>query len=256
MLQTQRKEEIIKLLKENKEYRIDKLCEYFGISLSSIHRDLNELKREGRIKKLHGIILPNIIKDIETKNEIRLRTNIDLKKRITQKALEFVENDDCIFIDNSTTCYYFAEALSESNFRNLVIVTNSCIVPELFVNNEFIQVVSTGGLLLKELNCYVGPCAIDAINKFNGNKFFFSVAAISIKGELSDIYKPDADAVKREMLKKSENHICLIDSSKFNNTGQSIVFSLSEVDKLITDNDCDAQTREELISNGVELIIA
>lgn len=255
MLQTQRKEEIIKLLKENKEYKVDKLCKYFGISLSSIHRDLNELKREGRIKKFHGIVLLNIVKDIETKNTIRLRTNIDLKKKIAKKAMEFVEDGDCIFIDNSTTCYYFAEALSESSFRNIVLVTNSCIVPELFINNEFIQVVSTGGLLLKELNCCVGPCAIDAINKFNGKMFFFSVAAISIKGELSDIYRPDVNAVKREMLKKSENHICLVDSSKFNNTGQSIVFSLSEINKLITDSDIEAQIREELINNRVDLII-
>lgn len=255
MLQIQRKEEIIKLLKDNKEYRIDKLCKYFGISLSSIHRDLNELKREGRIRKFHGIVMLSVSKDIETKNTIRLRTNIDLKKKLAEKAMEFIEDGDCVFIDNSTTCYYFAEALSESNFRNLVLVTNSCIIPELFISNEFIQVVSTGGLLLKELNCYVGSCAIDTINKFNGNKFFFSVAAISIKGELSDIYRPDVNAVKREMLKKSENHICLVDSSKFNNTGQSIVFSLSEIDKLITDNDIETHIKKELMNNGVDLII-
>lgn len=255
MLQTQRKEEIIKLLEENKEFEIAKLCKYFNISLSSIHRDLNELKREGRIKKLHGIVLLNNVRDIETRNIIRLRTNIDFKKNIARKAMQFVEDGDCVFIDSSTTCYYFAKALSESNFRNIVLVTNSCIVPELFLKNEFIQVVSTGGLLEKELSCYVGPCAIDTINKFNGNKFFFSVAAISIKGELSDIYMPEVSMIKKEMLKRSENHICLVDSSKFNKTGQSIVFSLSEVSKLVTDNDIGIQTKKELINNRVDLII-
>ena len=54
--------------------------------------------------------------------------------------MEFVEDGDCIFIDNSTTCYYFAEALSESNYRNIVLVTNSGIIPELFINNEFINI--------------------------------------------------------------------------------------------------------------------
>ncbi len=255
MLQTTRKEKIISLLQENKEYAIDKLYKYFDVSLATIHRDLNELEREGRVKKVHGGVLLNVVEDIETRNIIRLRTNVELKKKIAIKALEFVENGDCLFLDNSTTCYYFAKALSESKFMNIVIITNSYLVPRLFIKNENMQIVSTGGLLLRELNCFVGPCAIATINEFNGNKFFLSTAAISIKGELSDVYRPNADEIKRVMFKRSKKHICLVDSTKFNRIGQSKVFSISEMDKIITDNNCDRKTREEFSKVGKELII-
>jgi len=256
MLQTTRKEKIISLLQENKEYEIDKLCKYFDVSLATVHRDLNELEREGRVKKVHGGVLLNVIEDIETRNIIRLRTNVKLKKKIAIKALEFVENGDCIFLDNSTTCYYFAKELSESKFTDIVIVTNSYLIPGLFIKKEDIQIVSTGGVLLRELNCFVGSCAIAAINEFNGNKFFLSTAAISIKGELSDIYRPDPDEVKRAMFKKSKEHICLVDSSKFGHIGQSKVFSLSEMDKIITDNNCNKGKRRDFANVGKELIIA
>lgn len=256
MLQSTRKKEIMKLIEKEKVLRIDKLRKQFNISLATIHRDLNELEREGRVNKVHGGVLLNEVEDIEVRNIIRLKTNIKLKKKIAIKALEFVENGECFFIDNSTTCYYFAEALSKSEFRDLVIVTNSYLIPGLFLRNKNIQIVSTGGVLLRELNCFVGPHAINTINNFNGNKFFFSTAAISIKGELSDIHRPSSDEIKREMYKKSKGHICLVDSTKFNHIGHSKIFSISEVDKIITDNNCSIEIREEFNRNGKKLIIA
>lgn len=163
MFQETRKEEIISLLTKKKEYKVDDLCKYFDVSLATIHRDLNDLEREGRVKKVHGGVLLNIVEDIETRNIIRMRTNINLKKKIAKKALEFVKNEDCLFLDNSTTCYYFAKELSESKFKNIVIVTNSNLIPSLFIRNENIEVVSTGGILLKDLNCFVGHSAINPI---------------------------------------------------------------------------------------------
>jgi len=256
MLQSIRKEKIVELLREKEEYKVDELCKYFGVSKATIHRDLNELGREGRVNKVHGGVLRIIVDDLETKNIIRLRTNVELKKKIVKKAMEFVENSDCIFLDNSTTCYYLAKEISKSKFQEIVIVTNSYLIPNLFIKNKNVQVVSTGGVFLRELSCFVGPYAVNTIREFNGNKFFFSVAAISVNGNLSDIYHPDSEEIKRNMFKNSKEHICLVDSSKFNLTGQSIVFSISEVGKIITDSDCLKDTREEFARIGKELIIA
>ena len=104
--------------------------------------------------------------------------------KIGQKALEYVESGDCIFIDNSSTCYYFAESLSASSFKNVVVITDSNMIPGLFLGNKDITVISTGGTLLKELDSFYGPVAIDAISRFNGNKFFFSAGAVSLEGQI------------------------------------------------------------------------
>ena len=256
MLQTIRKEKIVNLLQEKKECEISELCKYFDVSLATIHRDLNELEREGRVNKVHGGVILNVVEKVETKNAIRLKTNINLKRKIAAKALEFVESGDCLFLDNSTTCYYFAEVLACSKFKNLVIVTNSYPVPGLFLENKNIKVVSTGGLLDSEYNCFVGERAIATINEFNSNKFFLSTGMISIKGELSDNYSDSLNEIKREMYKRSKEHICLVDSTKFNRIGQSITFKISEIDKIITDSNYSKETRAEFAKNGKELIIA
>jgi len=256
MLKVNRKEKIIEILKNKNDIKVNNLCKILNVSIATVHRDLDELEREGRIKKVFGGVILNNEEDIEVRNMVRLRTNVDLKKRVAAKALEFIENGDCLFLDNSSPCYYFAKAISESKFNNLVIVTNSYLIPGLFIRNDNVQVVCTGGLLIKEMNSFAGPCAISAINEFNGNKFFFSVAAISLNGDLSDIYNIDLVTVKREMFKRSKEKICLIDSSKFNKVGQSKIFSINEIDKIITDSNCDKSIREEIITSGIKLIIS
>lgn len=255
MLKIARKEKIIELLNISKNISINDLCKNLDVSLSTLHRDLNDLEREGRIKKVFGGVVLNSFEDTQVKNILRLNTNIELKKRIALKAMEFVKNEECIFLDNSSTCYYLAKEISEANYKNLVIVTNSILIPNLFVNNEHIQVVSTGGLFIKEMGSFAGPCAISAINEFNGHKLFFSVASVSLDGNLSDIYNIDLVTVKREMFKKSRERICLVDSSKFNKIGQSKIFDLNEVDIVISDSNCNKEKREELLKFGVNLII-
>jgi len=151
MLKETRKDKISSILEEKKDLTINELKKYFNVSLSTIHRDLDVLEREGRIKKVHGGVLLNKVEDIETQNEIRLKTNISLKKEIAKKALEYVEESDCIFIDNSTTCYYFAKELAASGYKKVIVVTNSNLIPSLLINNKYIKVVSTGGRFLKEL---------------------------------------------------------------------------------------------------------
>lgn len=256
MLKISRKEKILEVLKEKNNLKISDLYDVLDVSVATIHRDLYELEREGRIKKVFGGVVLNTPEDIETKNIIRLNTNIEFKKRISLKALEYVENGDCLFIDHSSTSYYFAKLISESNFKDIVIVTNCFLIPGLFLRNDDVQVVSTGGLFIKDLNSFAGPCALSAINEFNGNKFFFSVAAISINGGLSDLYNIDLLAVKREMYKKSKEKICLIDSTKFNKVGQSKIFNISEVDKIISDSGLDYAKQEQFADAGIKLIIA
>jgi len=256
MLKISRKEKILEVLKEKNNLKISDLYNILDVSIATIHRDLYELEIEGRIKKVFGGVVLNVPDDIETKNVIRLNANVELKKRIAEKALEYIENGDCLFIDNSSTCYYFSRLISESNFKNIIIVTNSLSIPGLFIKNDDIHVVSTGGLFIKDMNSFAGPCAISAINEFNGNKFFFSVAAISINGDLSDIYNIDLVTVKREMHKRSKEKICLIDSTKFNKIGQSKIFNISEVEKIITDNGLDYVKQKQFDDAGIKLTIA
>ena len=58
------------------------------------------------------------------------------------------------------------------------------------------------------------------------------------------------------MMKKSLNNICFIDSTKFNNEGSANIFNLSEIQKIITDNNISEDIIEDFKKiNKTKLII-
>ena len=256
MNKTKRRESILEELKKEKEVSINLLKKLLGVSVSTIHRDLDELEREGHIKKVFGgiVLVPDETPEIFC--SVRLNTNPDLKRKIAKKALNYIENKDCIFIDNSSTGYYFAKALSQSNIKNIIIVTYSNLIPNLFVNNYNIQVVSTGGFFNKEMNCFMGTCAINTINEFNANKFFFSVAGVSINSGLTDFYDVNLTSLKRAMFNKSNEKICIVDSTKFEKIWQHKMFDFKEINNVITDNNIDNKILTSYLSFCSKVIIA
>ena len=210
------------------------------------------LEREGRIDKVYGKVS---LKDEKVLYKSRININVDLKKNLAQKTISFIKNGDCIFLDNSTTVYYLAEAICQSSFKNILIISNSAFLSDLFLNVEGIDLVSTGGMLNKELNCFIGPQTIKAIDAFNGNKFFLSSSYISVKGGISDIYHIDLIDVKRKMLQNSKESFLIIDSTKFGKIGVSKYFELDDMDHIITDRKILESDAKELKQSKVDLII-
>ena len=247
-----RKEKILEYINEKKSCQVEELLNKFNISVSTIHRDLNTLEREGRIIKVYGRVS---IKEEKVLYKSRINVNVDLKKRIAKKALNFIKNGDCIFLDNSTTAYYLAEALCQSSFKNILVISNSAFMTDLFLTNKDIDFVLTGGMLNKEFNCFIGPQTIRTLESFNGNKFFLSTAYISVEGGISDIYHIDLIDVKIKMFQKSREAFLLADSTKFGKTGLSKWFELKDLDYIITDSKILESEVKAFKKNDVDITI-
>lgn len=247
-----RKEEILNYIRDKKVCGIDELLEKFNVSVSTLHRDLNLLKREGRINKYYGKVTLKEEKDFY---QSRMAVNVELKKRIARKALEFVKNGDCLFFDNSTTVFYLAEVLCESSFKNITVVSNSALLLSLFLKNRDIEFIATGGKLDKDFNCFVGPQALRTIYDFNGSKFFFSTSSISLEGGISDLYFPDEMNIKESMYKRSQQSFLLVDSTKFGKISTIKWFELNDITNIITDSGISRERLKQLESAGITLVV-
>ncbi len=248
-----RKEQVLEYIKVKKVCPIEELLDKFSVSISTIHRDLNALEREGRINKFYGKVT---IKEESELYNSRIKINVNLKRRIARRALEFVRNGDCIFLDNSTTAYYLAEALCASSIQDLIVVSNSALVIELFLKNKNIDFVSTGGKLNKDFNSFVGPQALTSIDDFNGTLFFFSTLSISMDGGISDVFSPDEISVKDKMFKNAKRSILLVDSTKFGKSSTVKWFDLNDIELIITDSNMNPQQITEFQKIGVQLVTA
>jgi DeoR/GlpR family transcriptional regulator of sugar metabolism len=247
-----RKEEVLDYVRDRGVCSVEELQTRFAVSISTIHRDLNILEREGRINKFYGKVT---IKDESELYRARININVELKRKIARCALEFIENGDCVFIDNSTTTYYLAEALCESSYQDILIVSNSALVVDLFLKNKNIGFVSTGGILNKDFDSFVGPQAIRTIDDFNGNKYFFSTRSISLEGGVSDVYSPDELAVKNRMYGTARESYLLVDSTKFGNVSTVKCFELRDMSTVVTDSGISDDVLLQYRDMGIRMVV-
>ena len=251
MGKVRRKEDIYAFIMREKICSIESLLNEFDVSVSTIHRDLNVLEREGRISKFHGRVT---IKEDDYSIESRMRVNIDLKQRIAGKALSFIESGDCLFFDDSTTVYQLARALCESNIRNVTVVSNGTRLLDLFLKTKNIDFFSTGGKLNDNFDNFIGPQALRTIEDFNGSKYFFSTSYISVEGGVSDLFSPDEMAIKTKMFEKSRETFLLADSTKFGKTSVVKLFDVNGIDHIISDSALHPDQRRRFEEAGIGLI--
>ena len=118
---TERQNEILKRLKENKTASVNELAKTLFVSEATIRRDLAEMKSMGLVERSHGgALLPENAEEISI--FFRMEKNANEKERAATKALPYIPSFKSVFIDSSSTALALAERLDLS-FKT--VVTNN-----------------------------------------------------------------------------------------------------------------------------------
>ena len=121
MALTERQNEILKRLKENKSAGVNELAKALYVSEATIRRDLAEMKSMGLVERSHGgALLPENAEEISI--FFRMEKNANEKERAATKALPHIPPFKSLFIDSSSTALALAERLDLS-FKT--VVTNN-----------------------------------------------------------------------------------------------------------------------------------
>ena len=208
-----REKQILEILLKEKEVKVRQLAKALFISEPSVRRDLQNLEKQNLIKRTHGGAM--LEESALSKNKIpfllREYEQSSAKSIIAEKAIDLICDNDVIFLDASTSCYYLIPFLVTK--RNLTVITNG--VKALTKLAEYgINTVSTGGALLNSCLALVGDEAYKTIEKYNADIAFFSCRGVSESGYLTDI-SPEENNVRRKMIKHSKKAYLLCATDKF-----------------------------------------
>ena len=128
-----------------------------------------------------------------------------------KRQVNYIVQNDKIVLDSSSTSYFVAQILPNIP---LTVLTNSLRIQEELVSKDHIEVLSSGGILLRSSLCLVGKPAISMLRGYHVNKAFISSTAIHHEGGVSEPSEL-AIAVKRAMIEIADHVFLLMDSSKF-----------------------------------------
>ena len=207
-----REKQILEILLKQKRATVQQLAKTLFISEPSVRRDLASLEKQNLIKRVHGGAvleetalsknkIPFLIREYEQSSE---------KIRIAQKAIELVNDNDIVFLDASTSCYYLIPFLAYK--MNLTVITNG--VKALTKLAEYdITTFSTGGALINSCLVLVGDEACKTIESYNANIAFFSCRGVSDEGFLTDIAREE-NIIRKRMIQHSQKAYLLCASEK------------------------------------------
>lgn len=251
VLKINRIKEIENYIIEKERATMEELCQQFGVSLNTIRRDINELERIGRIKKVYGGI---ILKDKKTTEpfETRQIRNEEAKQVIAQMASRLVEDGDIIYIDSGTTTMHMIPYLSTLN--NITIITNSLNVIINSLSYPDLNVISTGGTLFRQTNSFIGIETVKFLKSYNFSKAFMATTAISIAKGVTNSSSFEYD-IKKHVIQNCENIILLADSTKFDRASLVTYCNLEDINVLVTDARPADDYFEFLNSHHISLVL-
>jgi len=253
MHKTERQKFIVEVVNQRDFVPIKELQKMLGVSMITLRRDIAELAESDLIEKTYGGIRSKKTEsEGEKKFNERRKQNLQKKKIIAELALQYVKNGDTVFLDGSTTVYQFAQLLASSDY-NLYVITTSAMTALELSKNPRNEVILVGGLIRHGFFTLVGPIAEENLKKFSVDKFFFSCRGLMPSEGTYEANILEAQS-KKTMLKNSNKHILLADSTKIGNRSIVKCIDIDDINILITDICPAEKDLKPLNKNGVEVI--
>lgn len=238
----------------NREVSIASLAEKYNTSQMTIWRDLEDLSRNHYIHKTQtGKVTKNQTLSLDPNIYSRSSDHHAEKVAIALKAIELIDDNDIIGIDNSTTAMELARLFFIK--ESITVVSNNMLLMPILYGHPKLKFISAGGTLKFSGYSTEGEIAINTIQQFNYDKVFFSANAVDVSFGVSNTDDFET-GTKQAFLRNAHQSVLLCDHSKL---GQKAVYCFCEirnVDILITDSEADEQQIRAFEENGVQVIVA
>jgi DeoR/GlpR family transcriptional regulator of sugar metabolism len=238
---------------------VAELARSYAVSPITVHRDLEQLARDGLVERVHGGARalaqaePLTARAIATAWSQRVEQAAAAKEAIAARAAELVLAGSTIFLDASSSALCVARRLMEDPPNELTLVTSSpAIAYEM--QAEPVHVVVTPGELDQHMRMIAGRWTVEFVSQLNFDLAFVSAAGITLEEGLTTSRRPLADVVNAAR-SNAKRTVALIDASKFGRASLLTIMRADDPDLIITDSDLAAEFASAYDAAGVNLEI-
>lgn len=268
MYSAERRQDILRLIQANSRVSVDDLAVRFGVSTSSIRRDLNELHRLGLLQRTYGGAIIPTTTSAEAPFSVRVVSRHEEKDRIGKLAARLVQPGDTVFIDGGTTteCLlpYMLQQIVEWNsslYRSergdgkegrLTVVTYGLNIAQRLIDQDGITVIVIGGILHQSTLTFGGVFATESFEAYNirFDKAFMAATGISAEAGITNAGFEEIP-IKRRAIRNARETILLADSSKIGVIAAGVVAPIEHLHRLITTSEASPREVENLRRRGV-----
>lgn len=230
------------------------LVNLLGASEATVRRDINELQRQGKLKKVRGgaeaLHPPANTSLVGRPYSVNQLINAKAKRAIAKEAVGLLGDGMSVTISGGTTTYFMAEFMRSCKLQ---VLTNSFVIAEQLLKRSKCMVMLPGGNVYREQNIILSPFPNDVSSQFYASMLFIGAQGVGPQGVMEA--DPQIVQAVMKLLDQADQRVLLVDSSKFENRSNLIVCPLSHVDIVITDDGIDPTRRQMIEDAGCQLII-
>lgn len=251
-----RQNQLLHLLKEEKQLSIQQLSTMLNVTEMTIRRDVKELKENGLVNHSYGRV--TLVEDaFEGGNDYNVlleQTKMDMEKELIGKcAANLVSPGDLITIDTGSTAERLIKYI-DPHISITALCYNFNALAQL-IQHPNISVIVAGGYYHPKDQTFESEDGLNLIRRFRSNKLFISASGIhkTLGMTCSNNYEV---LCKRAILESSLTKILVVDSSKFGKVCTAYFADLNEVDSIITDPGIPQEWVDYCKSIGIPVVIA
>jgi|InofroStandDraft_1065614.scaffolds.fasta_scaffold86017_1 DeoR/GlpR family transcriptional regulator of sugar metabolism len=249
LLAVQRRDKIKAMLLEKESIAISEIMSVFHISVETARRDLDILENEGFLDKIYGGATLKKRTKVLPPKPMLTQAFANGKKRVADRAVQFMKQGDTIFLDNSSAVFYMCPGLMN---LDITVLTNSLAVINTLSKSKSVKLIGVGGRYEAEEEAFLGPTAIANLKKYQVDRAFFSCKSFDmIRGAMTS-NELLAD-MKRTAIQCAQQACMLVDHSKFDKVSFIHLCNMQEVDRLFTDEPINEEWKKFFDKSGTKV---
>jgi len=230
---------------------VDALAARFGVSASTIRRDLQALSRERTITRTYG---GAVLAHPEPEESLDARTHQHgaAKAAIARAAAALIQPEDALILDGGSTVAALGPLLRGGQHR---IITSNLPLIGTLAGASGIELVLLGGELRPISMSTTGPLAEQALRCMTADKAFMGADGVVAERGLCEATLPQV-ALKRLMMEQAAEVFVLADASKLGRASQANWARPSRPYTLVTDAGATEAQLAPFVAAGIGVVVA
>ena len=213
--------------------RVDALASEYGVSIMTVHRDLDELERLGFLHKVRGGATSAPTTTFYGDLEHRMQAQVDAKLAVAREVLRSeVESGQVVALDDSTTSLVLARLLPEK--APLTVVTHFLPVIRALAAQPGIELIGLGGRYDAAYDSFLGHATAEAAAGLRYDLLFLSTTAVA--DGVCYIQSLDTVITRRALIASAARSVALVDHTKFDRRALHRLVGLRELDRVVVDD--------------------
>ncbi|MCR0983257.1 DeoR/GlpR family DNA-binding transcription regulator [Roseomonas populi] len=194
---------------------VDALAARFGVSASTIRRDLNALSEQRAVARTYG---GAILAAPHLESSLRARTGQHraAKSAIAEAALDLIGEGETIILDGGSTVEALGRLLRG---RSLRVVTNNLPLIPVLADAPGMELVVLAGTVRPISMSTVGPLAEQALRHLTADRVFMSADGVMPGRGVCEATLEQV-SLKSLMMRQAREVVVLADASKLGRHGQ------------------------------------